>query len=177
MERELWLKRNSKPLARARGRPAESGDRTFPLPSRPQGAREVPRDGRLGKVRRETAYATIEWGISFPAHLGKDAPVGDCYRLLAFRSGTKLGGAMDKDAYTIPEFCQRHGISASHFFELAKQGLGPRTMSVGRRRLVSKEASAEWRRERETSSHCPATEEGAKNHRTLHPLRSGSRET
>jgi predicted DNA-binding transcriptional regulator AlpA len=51
-------------------------------------------------------------------------------------------------AYTIPDFCAAHGLGVTHFYALMKQGLAPRTILIGRRRLVSIEAAAEWRRER-----------------------------
>jgi len=51
----------------------------------------------------------------------------------------------DCDAYSIPSFCRRHGISRSLFFKLKQQGLGPRTMRLGARVLIPREAAAEWR--------------------------------
>lgn len=56
------------------------------------------------------------------------------------------------DCFTIPEFCRRHKFSQSYFFVLKKTGLGPRTMKLGHRTLISKEAAAAWRREREAAS-------------------------
>lgn len=50
-----------------------------------------------------------------------------------------------KLALTIPEFCKAHGISEAFYFELRKQGRGPRTMNVGRRRLISIEEAQRWR--------------------------------
>jgi hypothetical protein len=35
------------------------------------------------------------------------------------------------------------------YYEMKKEGWGPVEMEVGRRRLISYEAAAEWRRERE----------------------------
>jgi hypothetical protein len=51
-------------------------------------------------------------------------------------------------ALTIPEFCVTHGISEAFFYKLQRDGLGPRVMAVGRRRLISIEAAKEWREER-----------------------------
>ena len=51
-----------------------------------------------------------------------------------------------RDAHSIPEFCQRHGISESFFHKLRSQGLGPRTMRIGTRVLISKEAARAWRK-------------------------------
>jgi hypothetical protein len=59
----------------------------------------------------------------------------------------------DLDAYTIPEFCRRNGnMSQAMYFKLQVQGEGPREMKVGRRKMISKEASAEWRRSREEAA-------------------------
>jgi predicted DNA-binding transcriptional regulator AlpA len=66
-----------------------------------------------------------------------------------------------KDAYSIPEFCQRLGISNSFYFKMQTEGLGPRVMRVGHRVLISKESAAEWRREREISSAAESTEKAA----------------
>lgn len=51
--------------------------------------------------------------------------------------------------YTIEEFCELHRISRSLYFKLRKKGEGPRLMQVGKRVLISYEAAADWRRERE----------------------------
>jgi predicted DNA-binding transcriptional regulator AlpA len=66
-----------------------------------------------------------------PQITGRAAPVSDAQRL----------------ALTIPEFCITHGISEAFFYKLQKEGKGPRTMSVGRRRLISIEAAKQWREE------------------------------
>ena len=55
-------------------------------------------------------------------------------------------------AYSIREFCEAHRVSESMYFKLRNQGLGPAEMSVGRRRLISHEASSVWRREREVEA-------------------------
>jgi len=56
---------------------------------------------------------------------------------------------MEREAFTIDEFCRAHGFSRAHYFNLQKLGTGPRVMRVGSRVLVSREAAAEWRRARE----------------------------
>jgi hypothetical protein len=61
-----------------------------------------------------------------------------------------LDVADDADAYSIDEFCARHRISVQLFYKNRKQM--PRTFSVGARVLISKEAAAAWRRERETAA-------------------------
>jgi hypothetical protein len=53
-------------------------------------------------------------------------------------------------AMSIPQFCDRHGISEAFYHELRKRGEGPDTMQVGARVLISIEAAARWRAERTT---------------------------
>jgi len=57
----------------------------------------------------------------------------------------------DADAYSLPEFCERHRISLQLFYKLMQQGLAPATFHVGTRVLVSREAAARWRAEREAA--------------------------
>jgi predicted DNA-binding transcriptional regulator AlpA len=59
---------------------------------------------------------------------------------------------MEKDAFSVDEFCKRHSISRSAFYLSLKNGTGPRTMKVGTRTLISKEAAADFRRKRELAS-------------------------
>jgi hypothetical protein len=56
------------------------------------------------------------------------------------------------DVYTIPEFCRRHGFSESFYHKLQQKGLGPRIMKVGARTLISLDAAAQWRQEREEAA-------------------------
>lgn len=55
----------------------------------------------------------------------------------------------EADAMSIRTFCKRHDISRHALYALWREGNGPRTMRVGRRRLISQEAAAEWRRRME----------------------------
>ena len=61
-----------------------------------------------------------------------------------------LDVADDADAFTVNEFCARHRFSVQLFYKNRKQM--PRTFNVGRRVLISKEAAAAWRREREQAA-------------------------
>ena len=54
----------------------------------------------------------------------------------------------ERAAYTIDEFCAAHRISRRHFYDLCEKGIGPDLMK-GTRPLVSIEAAARWRVERE----------------------------
>ena len=67
-------------------------------------------------------------------------------------SGVEGGGAQDRAAYSIAEFCEAHRISRSKLYQLWGAGIGPRFMKVGVRGLISIEAAAEWRSEREQAS-------------------------
>lgn len=55
-------------------------------------------------------------------------------------------------AYSIKQFCQAHDISVDTYFRMQRVGYGPVTMKVGGRTLISIEAAAAWRRERETDT-------------------------
>lgn len=55
-------------------------------------------------------------------------------------------------ASTVPQFCDEHNISRTHFYQLLKDGKGPRLMRVGRRILVSAEAAAAWRQRMEEAT-------------------------
>ncbi len=52
-------------------------------------------------------------------------------------------------AFSIPEWCDANRISRGTFYNLQKQGIGPRIMRVGKRVLITPEANEEWRRARE----------------------------
>jgi len=53
------------------------------------------------------------------------------------------------EAYSVDEFCRLHQISRAFLYKLWAQGIGPRNMRVGTKRLISREAAIEWRRELE----------------------------
>lgn len=54
-----------------------------------------------------------------------------------------------KHTFTIPQFCDGHNVSRTHFYALLKEGKGPRLMKVGRRSLISAESAAAWRKRME----------------------------
>jgi hypothetical protein len=54
-------------------------------------------------------------------------------------------------ALTVDEFCAAYKISRSFFYDLVKTGKGPVLMHVGKRTLVSIEASAAWRIQMESA--------------------------
>jgi excisionase family DNA binding protein len=52
----------------------------------------------------------------------------------------------DCDAFSVSEFCRRHGICRATFYNLLKANGGPAVMRVGSRVLISREAAEQWRR-------------------------------
>lgn len=56
-----------------------------------------------------------------------------------------------RDAYSILEFCQRHDLSRSSYYNLPPEQR-PREMRIGSRVLISREAAAEWRRKLEAAT-------------------------
>jgi hypothetical protein len=64
-------------------------------------------------------------------------------------TGRKVFPGVDEAAvYTIPQFLKAHNISYGKFYQMCKQGLGPRMMKYGTRRVISVEDAARWREER-----------------------------
>jgi hypothetical protein len=64
--------------------------------------------------------------------------------------------AVPAAAYSIREFCAAHRLSESMYFKMRAQGLGPREMIVGTRKLISQEAASEWRAAREAANSAKA---------------------
>jgi predicted DNA-binding transcriptional regulator AlpA len=50
----------------------------------------------------------------------------------------------DLDAFSIPEFCRRHAISRSTFYNLKRLGLGPHETRIQRRIVISRASAAAW---------------------------------
>jgi hypothetical protein len=55
-------------------------------------------------------------------------------------------------AYSVNEFCATHRISLAFYYRLKRAGAGPKEMLLGRKRLISTEAAAAWRRAREDAA-------------------------
>ena len=47
--------------------------------------------------------------------------------------------------YTIQQFLKAHDISYGKFYQMCKEGKGPRMMRYGVRKVVSREEAARWR--------------------------------
>jgi hypothetical protein len=115
------------------------------------------RDGPPQAKPAETAEANDNDGNDPAAASNRDAeheptPHGE------FKSGApnKLppirGPPIPAAAFSIREFCVAHRLSESMYFKLRAQGLGPDEMIIGSRRIISYEAAARWRREREAAT-------------------------
>ena len=54
--------------------------------------------------------------------------------------------------YTVAEFCSAHKISRSKLYELSHAGIGPRSIKIGARNLITAEAAVAWRRQLEATT-------------------------
>ena len=69
---------------------------------------------------------------------------------LAFKQWSK--NRKPGDAHTIPSFCKSNAISESKYRVLKRQGRGPREIVLDGRIIITPEAEADWRREREAET-------------------------
>ena len=53
--------------------------------------------------------------------------------------------AIELDAYSIEEFCRRHSICRSTYYNMQEAGTGPKEKRAMGRVLIAKEAAQEWR--------------------------------
>jgi len=52
----------------------------------------------------------------------------------------------DPETYTVEEFCRRHNVSRSYFYEvLLPNEAAPAMTTLGRHRSITREAAAAWR--------------------------------
>ena len=56
----------------------------------------------------------------------------------------------DRRGISIREFCQRYNISERTFFRLDDRGEAPKTIRIGRRRLILEDTAQAWLRARES---------------------------
>jgi hypothetical protein len=66
------------------------------------------------------------------------------------REESRAASLDEADAYSVEEFCRKHRISVQVFYKYPD--LMPDSFYVGTRRLISREAAARWRAEREAAS-------------------------
>jgi hypothetical protein len=70
----------------------------------------------------------------------------------AVNEAALLSAGITRTAYSVPEFCAAHNISEGLYRKLRDRGLGPRETHILRRVVISVEAAARWRAERESAS-------------------------
>ncbi|MCD9821619.1 hypothetical protein [Bradyrhizobium japonicum] len=74
------------------------------------------------------------------------------YKSKAENAAAAVAASIPRGAYSLDEFCAAHNISMGLYRKLREQGLGPRETRILRRVVISVEAAAAWRREREAAS-------------------------
>jgi hypothetical protein len=57
----------------------------------------------------------------------------------------QVGRNDELDAYSIEEFCRRHSICRSTYYNLRESGDGPRERRAMGRVLITRESAQEWR--------------------------------
>ena len=55
-------------------------------------------------------------------------------------------------AFSVEAFCKSHNISRAMYYNLQKEGKGPRLMRVGTKPLISAESAAKWRQKMENET-------------------------
>ena len=58
----------------------------------------------------------------------------------------------ERDAYSIAEFCRRHGISSGTYYNLKADDKAPKEARARGRVLITRESAEAWRRARESES-------------------------
>jgi predicted DNA-binding transcriptional regulator AlpA len=61
------------------------------------------------------------------------------------KADNRASHPLDPPTYTVPSFCEAHGISRGFLYQLWSEGRGPRRTKLGRRTFVTREAAAIWR--------------------------------
>jgi hypothetical protein len=67
----------------------------------------------------------------------------------AKRKRRPLRSRQPNDVHDIPSFCRANGISVSTYYALKRAHKHPREMKVNKRILITPQAEADWRAERE----------------------------
>lgn len=70
---------------------------------------------------------------------------------MSLANSESLPAPIDRDAFTVAEFCRSIGISRAFFYKLPAEQR-PKIIRLGRRVLIAREAAAEWRRRMESTS-------------------------
>ncbi len=59
---------------------------------------------------------------------------------------------MEKQAFTLAEFCRTYKVSRGRLYELEQAELGPKTYRIASRRYVSLSAAQEWQQRMESGA-------------------------
>lgn len=51
--------------------------------------------------------------------------------------------------FSIQQFCEDHGISRALYYKMLRDGKAPIAMHLGKRRIISAESAAAWRKQME----------------------------
>jgi|RhiMetdeSRZDD1v2_1073273.scaffolds.fasta_scaffold1553359_2 hypothetical protein len=70
-------------------------------------------------------------------------------------TGRRISDPAGRCAFSVTEFCESHRISRAHYYNLRKLGLGPDEARAGERVIITIEAAARWRRQREKAARFP----------------------
>lgn len=124
-------------------------------PSRPADPAVVNRE--RGAFEGSVAVCTVRQREKKSTAQPRGPPAEAALEAISAKLAAIAAAEADADAYSIIEFCERHRISVQMYYKLAAQGLAPQTFRVGTRVLVSKEAAARWRAEREAATLAEAT--------------------
>jgi len=61
------------------------------------------------------------------------------------------GPQVEREVYTVREFCGAYRISEDMFWKMRRAGWAPALMKVGTKVLISTAAAEQWKREREAA--------------------------
>jgi len=61
------------------------------------------------------------------------------------------------DVHTILSFCESNAISESKYYQLKRQGRGPREIELDKRIIITPEAERDWRLEQEAETRAKRT--------------------
>ena len=127
------------------------------MTSHPNTGRKAGR--RAGRGRRASSSADIaaakpEFDREIEVDTGADIAGDDTPTTLARDKSPPKQQAppkstTERDAYSIEEFCRRHNLGRSTFYNMRIAKKGPTELRILGRVLITKEAAAAWRRERE----------------------------
>jgi predicted DNA-binding transcriptional regulator AlpA len=121
----------------------------------PAPAQRAPKPPAPGKVRVATNVADKR--LAPATAISDDALAAQASKLRRARPPKTAppdddDGDSESDAMSVTTFCKRHGISRAFFYYLQHRKEGPRTIALGSRTLITKEAAADWRRQREEAT-------------------------